>query len=83
MSKEELVLHTKEATGDIATKYGARNIVYEAPGCIGCALPRRFSCGAGGLIVSHCKNEKEKMEEEEKGREEKEEGEEEEERIYR
>jgi len=31
---EELGMRTKEAEYDIDTKYGAQNIVHEAPGCI-------------------------------------------------
>ena len=42
VSKEELLLHIKEATVVIGAKYGARNIAHDAPVCIGCALPRRY-----------------------------------------
>jgi len=50
VSKEELLLHRKEATVVIGAKYGARNIAHDAPGCIGCALPRRY---AGLTCLGH------------------------------
>ena len=50
VSKEELLLHTKEATVVIGAKYGARNIAHDAPGCIGCALPRRYLAESVNLV---------------------------------